>query len=141
MSDLPRAGPRGITSLLVLLRFCQGQIGMTCVEHDRDVADEVCDVDESSGDVDDRSVAAIGDRPYGAADRGCAVAPLGAELRVVVGALEELERLLADGGGRRLLGALGRAGGVRGGALEAAFDERQGRQALVLARAELGHLE
>src|SRR6478672_273594 len=97
MSDLPRAGPRGITSLLVLLRFCQGQIGMACVEHDRDVADEVCDVDESSGDVDDGSVAAIGDRPDGAADGGCAVAPLGAELRMVVGAVQELKSLFAEG--------------------------------------------
>src|SRR6185312_9915070 len=119
LASAPRPAPaRAAQSLLVLPRFCQGQIAMTGVDRDRDVADEVGDVDEPAGHADDRAVAAVGDRPDGAADGGCAVAPLGAELGVVVGGVEQLERLLADGCERSMLGLLGRTRGVRRAALD-----------------------
>ena len=62
------------------------------------MADEVGDRDRVGDDVGQRSVAAVGDGPDGAADGGGAVAAAGAELAVGAG-LEELEGLARGDGG------------------------------------------
>src|SRR5215469_10000794 len=66
------------------LRFLR-QVGLSRVEDDRFVADEVGHRDGVGDVVDARSVAAVGNRPFGAADGGGAVLAIGGELALGVG--------------------------------------------------------
>ena len=65
-----------------------GQVALASVKDDRLVADDVAHHDGVGDVVGQRAVAAVGDRPFGAADGGGAVAAAGAEFPVGAGVQE-----------------------------------------------------
>src|SRR5438105_4369782 len=86
-----RARSAGFSELLVLGRLRQNEVAMACAEVDRRVAHEVAEHDGAPDNVGECPVAAIGDGPDRSANRGCHIAPLSAELPVVVAAVQQLE--------------------------------------------------
>ena len=108
------------TDLLMPGRLGQREIAVTGVEDQADVSHEIVDQDAALRDLGQRAVATVGHRPGGPAGGRCRVAALGAELAVIVLALQQLEGLGAQRGRGRPCRLLGLAAGVGGRALERA---------------------
>src|SRR5665213_1861112 len=107
---------------------------MATVDGDRLATPEVEDADGAAADDRERSVAAVGGVPCGAADRGGAIPPAGAEVTALVACTQGLQDAIRERGGRcrpAVQGGARSAAPVRRRSDEVTLEQRQRRQALV----------